>query len=63
VPILHRILRQQIEVFMIAGAEECCEWLFFQPVQPELFLGAAVPDAAEVSRDDNAVFFVKPFCS
>jgi hypothetical protein len=49
VPILHRILRQQIEVFVVAGDEERCEWLFFQPVQLELFLGAAVPDAAEVA--------------
>ena len=51
-PVLNRELRQHIEVLMVAGDEQGGEGLRLQPVA---LLRAAVPDAAEVAGDHDAV--------
>ncbi len=56
-PILDGKLRQQIEVLMVAGYKQGREGFRLQPVKPEPFFGAAVPYAAEVSGNHNAVVF------
>ena len=56
-PFLYRVLCQQIIVFMVAGDEQGGERLLLQPIQPVPLIGAAVPDASEVSGDDNTVLF------
>ena len=55
VPVLNRELGQHIEVLMIAGYEQGGKGLCLQPVQSVALLRTAVPDAAEVAGDHDAV--------
>lgn len=56
-PVLRRILHQQIEIFVVLFYKQGSKGIHFRTVQPVLLFGASVPYAAEITCDDYAVIF------
>lgn len=55
-PLLHRILSQQVKVFVVPGDKQGRKGPCLHPVQPALFFNTAVPYAAKIT-DDGVVLF------
>ena len=51
---------EPVEIFMIAVGKDGCKGLFIEPVQPVRFRIAhtvGVPNRAEITANDNDIFF------
>lgn len=57
VPLADWVTAEQIEIFMIPAYEQRGKRPILQPIQPSLLRIAAIPDAAEVSTDDEVILF------
>ena len=55
VPLLHRTARQERVVLVVPGDEQRRKGAGVEPVEKVVFLGGAVPDAAEVAADKHVV--------
>lgn len=54
-PFFNRVAVEDIKVLMVSINEDRIPWQGFQPVQPEAIRTSPIPDAAEITADDDII--------